>query len=474
MRKRLHADSVAPHAYFAEPEEATATLSLVTKSGLDDWLSRQDEDTRDWVRSSGFAAEEHSYLRLPGRQPIFVVGIGERVGKWSLSDLPRKLPPGVYRLSLELDDVTAAQVFLGWASGAYSFDRYRALSPACARLCWPAGADRSSILRAAEAVGLVRDLVTLPANDMGPEELTAVAQTISERYGASFRCVVGDDLLDANYPLIHAVGRASSRLPRLIDIQWGDPAAPKVTLVGKGVCFDAGGLDLKQPGQMLLMKKDMGGAAHVLALGQMIMDARLPVRLRVLVPAVENVVSANAVRPLDVIRARSGVSVEIGNTDAEGRLILADAITEACSDQPDLLIDFATLTGAATVALGQDLPALFTNDQALESALVAAGGRVEDPMWVLPLWAPYASKLKSKIADLGNIDLAQGAGGGAIVAGLFLQHFVQPHVPWAHLDVFGWNTEARPGRPQGGEAHGLLAAFDMLDTRFGASHSMLR
>jgi leucyl aminopeptidase len=300
---------------------------------------------------------------------------------------------------------------------------------------------------------------------MGPAELAQAAQDLAAEFDAAVEVIVGQDLLDRDYPAIHAVGRASPRAPRLIDLRWGNPEHPKVTIVGKGVCFDTGGLDLKPSSAMLIMKKDMGGAAHALALGRMIMMAGLPVRLRVLVPAVENVVSGDSFKPQDVLKTRKGLTVEVGNTDAEGRLILCDALAEADSEKPELLIDFATLTGAARVALGPDLPALMCNDDALANDLTEAGSAVDDPMWRLPLWAPYRKGLDSKVADINNVTTNGFA--GAITAGLFLQEFVSKGTPWAHLDTYAWNGSARPGRPEGGEALGLRAAYAVIAKRFG-------
>jgi leucyl aminopeptidase len=314
-------------------------------------------------------------------------------------------------------------------------------------------------------VFLARDLVNTPAGDMGPEELAAAAVQVAEKAGACHRVIVGDALLAENYPTIHAVGRASTRAPRLVDIVWGEPGAPKVTLVGKGVCFDSGGLDLKPASGMRLMKKDMGGAAIVLGLAQAIIDAKLGVRLRVLLPCVENSVSGNAMRPMDVIRTRKGLTVEIGNTDAEGRLILCDALAEAATEKPALLIDMATLTGAARVALGPELAALFCNDDALAHGLLEAAEAEADPMWRMPLWRPYRKMLDSKTADLNNV--SDGPHAGAITAALYLQEFVDPGIPWAHLDVMAWNPQSRPGRPEGAEATALRALYAHIAQRFG-------
>ncbi len=333
------------------------------------------------------------------------------------------------------------------------------------KLAWPTGANAGRVKRLAEATFLVRDLVNLPANDLGPAELETAAVAIAGRHGAKTRVVRGDELLKENYPAIHAVGRASARAPRLVDLTWGDPKHPKVTLVGKGVCFDSGGLDLKPSSNMLLMKKDMGGAAHVLGLAHAVMDAKLAVRLRVLVAAVENSVSGDAFRPLDVLSSRKGLTIEVGNTDAEGRLILCDALADACDETPELLLDFATLTGAARVALGTDLPALFCNDDALAEQILDAGTEARDPLWRLPLWSDYDRYLDSKVADLSNT--GSTGFGGAITAALFLQRFVTGGTPWAHVDLMAWNSDSRAGRPKGGEAMALRAFYGMLERRYG-------
>ncbi len=310
---------------------------------------------------------------------------------------------------------------------------------------------------------MARDLITTPSSDMGPAELAAAAQALAKQHKAKITVIVGDDLLKKNYPTIHAVGRASTRAPRLIDLTWGKESDPKVTLVGKGVCFDTGGLDLKAAGGMLNMKKDMAGAATVMAVAAMVMAAKLPVRLRLLVPAVENSVSGNAFRPLDVITTRQGITVEIGNTDAEGRLILCDALAEGASEKPSMMVDCATLTGAARVSLGTDLPALFCNDDALADGLLQTGVEIADPMWRMPLYRPYRRLIDSKVADINNVSTT--AFGGAIIAALYLQEFVPDDVPWAHLDMMAWNNSTRPGRPEGGEAQAARAIFATIEKR---------
>ena len=302
-------------------------------------------------------------------------------------------------------------------------------------------------------------------SDMGPDGLAAAAEDLARDHGAEITVVVGDDLLERNFPAVHAVGRAHDRAPRLIDLRWGDPAAPKVTLVGKGVCFDTGGLDIKSAAGMKLMKKDMGGGAHVLGVAKMVMAAALPVRLRVLVPAVENSIAGNAMRPGDIVATRKGLSIEINNTDAEGRVILADALTEAAAETPDLIVDFATLTGAARVALGTDLPALYCNDEALAADILGAAEASDDPLWRMPLWAGYEEKVDAKVGDVDNAP--EGGYGGSITAALFLQRFVADGVPWAHLDLMAWNLSTRAGRPEGGEAMGMRAVYQMLRNRYG-------
>jgi leucyl aminopeptidase len=450
--------------------EAAVIVPLLIEE-LPGWLAQQSPAIRRWVEVNGFRAEAQTSLRLPDETETLLVGLGETEDRWSFSGLPAALPEGDYRLACDLARDRASRLALGWALGSYRFTRYKAAERGLARLCWPASADRAEVERAALATFLVRDLINTPASDLGPAELADVASKLAREFKADLRVIVGDALLDENYGLVHAVGRASPREPRLIDLTWGDPTAPKLTLVGKGVCFDTGGLNLKGWAGMLYMKLDMGGAAHALGLARMVMQAGLPVRLRVLIPAVENSVAGNAVRPLDVVTARNGLTVEIANTDAEGRLILADALAEASSEKPAMILDFATLTSAAFVALGPDIPAMFANDDALAADLERSSRRTEDPLWRLPLWRDYAANLKGKVADITNVaDLNLGFTtlAGAIHAALFMDRFVDRDVPWAHFDIMAWNMRTRPGRPDGGEARGLLAAFDCVAERFGA------
>jgi leucyl aminopeptidase len=446
-------------------------IAALTEAALPAYAAGLTAAQRGWIAATGYQARPGRSLLVPGAEgglALVLHGIAETEPVWALAGLPHELPAGRYRLA---DDPMppfgpegATHLALGWTLGSYAFTKYRTPARAPAELVWPAGADRG-LVRALEAgITLARDLVNTPTEAMGPAELAAAATSLALRHGASIEITVGRDLLDRNYPLIHAVGRASLSEPRLIDLRWGDPAAPKLTLVGKGVCFDTGGLDLKTAGTMKLMKKDMGGAATVLGLADSIMASSLALRLRVLVPAVENAVAGNAFRPLDVFRSRRGLTVEIGNTDAEGRLVLADALAEASTERPALLIDLATLTGAARTALGPDLPALFANDDATAEALVAAGRDEADPLWRLPLWAPYRKLLDSKIADINNASDSSFA--GAITAALFLKEFVDPTVPWIHIDTYAWNPTARPGRPEGGEALALRALHRLIRARF--------
>lgn len=447
--------------------DTAVPITLVTADTLPAWLEDHPAH-RAWVQANRFRAKPGSFLLLPGEQGLARVLAAPADGAptWALAALPNTLPEGTYRLdsALPADEATAAA--LGWALASYAFIAYRKPRRMPATLLPPEGADMAEVQRLQAAVSLARDLINTPAEDMGPEHLAAAAQSLADRSGASLQVIRGDALLAENYPTIHAVGRASSRPPLLIDLRWGDEAAPKLTLVGKGVCFDTGGLDLKTAAGMLSMKKDMGGGAIVLALAQALIDANLPVRLRVLVPVVENAVAGNAIRPGDIVRTRSGKTVEIGNTDAEGRLILCDALWDAAREQPDLLIDVATLTGAARVALGGQLQALFTDDDAAAQALQQAGMDVGDPLWRLPLWKPYLKQLENGLADLKNVS-GGGPHGGAIYAALYLSQFVGGAKGWMHLDVCGSNDKALPGRPEGGEATGLRALYAYLRRRYG-------
>lgn len=459
--------------HLVEWEAGTIGLIPVKKSGLEAWLASQPEAGRAWVAANAFTADAGQTLTLPaasGDIAAILVGMAEDDDPWAFAALPAKLAPGTYAVTEALPPRQAGWAALSWALATYSFGRYKNRPERdWPRLVWPEHAEREWVVNTWRAITLVRDLINTPAADLGPAELATAVEVLAADHGATVKVIVGDGLIAENYPAIHAVGRAAAaqRQPRLVDLTWGDTDHPKVTLVGKGVCFDSGGLDLKSSGNMKLMKKDMGGAAHVLGLASMIMAAKLPVRLRVLIPAVENAVSADSMRPGDVLPTRKGLSVEIGNTDAEGRLILADALAEAAREKPELLIDMATLTGAARTALGTEIAALFCNDDALAGDITRAGDAWADPVWRLPLHRPYRRLLDSKIADLNNV--SDGAYAGAITAALFLAEFVGPGIPWVHFDIMAWNTASRPGRPDGGEAMALRALYAVIAQRFGTN-----
>ena len=454
-------------ALLAADDGAAATaLTLVTAAGFDAWLGSQGERTRSFVSAQGFKARPDAVALVPGEGPSewsALVGVASDRTPWCLATAAARLPAGRYRLAGPLGDAG-----LGWLLAQHRFTRYRPpVGNSGARVLLTS--DVSSIaaaVRLAVATALVRDLVDTPAADMGPAELADAVLAEARRFGARVDIITGEALLAANFPAVHAVGRAASRAPRLIDLRWGDPAHPRITLVGKGVTFDTGGLNLKSGAGMAAMKKDMGGAAHALALARLVMETQLPVNLRLIIPAVENSISADAMRPGDVLHSRAGKTIEVTNTDAEGRLILADALALAGEDRPDLIIDFATLTGAARVALGPQLPAFFANDETLAADFTTAAHASGDPLWRLPLWPGYRDMLKSNIADMVNS--AEGGFAGAITAALFLEAFIPAGQVWVHFDTFAWNPAARPGRPKGGEALGLRAAFALLEARYRA------
>ena len=453
--------------FAVDAAEPATTVTVVPAGDLDDVLGALDERARAWAQLNGFRAEPGQWVLLPaddGTLAGVLVGASDGDFMRAYGGLPGMLPLGAYTLNASTPADTVRQVALGWGFGAYRFDRYKSQKNRAPASLHIGGGDHREIHETVEATWLVRDLVNTPAEDMPPEALHEAARTLAEAYGAEFSAIVGDELIAENYPAIHAVGRASPHAPRLLDFRWGDSDHPKVTIVGKGVCFDTGGLDIKPAGGMLNMKKDMGGAAHALGLARMIMAAAMPVRLRVLIPAVENVIAGNSFKPLDVIRTRKGLSVEIGNTDAEGRVVLADALAEADSESPDIIVDFATLTGAARVALGADLPAFFCSDDDLAARTVSGSMAVEDPIWRLPLWSPYRKLISSTVADINNA--GEGGMGGAITAALFLRDFVSLGTPWMHLDTFAWNAFERPGRPKGGEALGMRAVYAALRDRY--------
>ncbi|MDQ0503582.1 leucyl aminopeptidase family protein [Xanthobacter agilis] len=455
---------------FAPASEQSLPVWCVRPADLDaaSDTSPLPAAARAFAASAGFKGEAGKLLPIPGAAGLvagamFGMAAPDSADPFACGALPGLLPPGTWRLEGACGD--AALSALAFALGTYRFTRYRKAPDRTVRLALPEGVDADDLTRQVEAITLTRDLVNTPANDLGPAELEDAARALAARHGAAFRSIVGDALLQENFPLIHAVGRAAVQPPRLIEITAGDPDAPKVTLVGKGVCFDTGGLDLKPSSAMLLMKKDMGGAANALGLAHLLLARGAKVRLKVLIPAVENSVSGAAFRPGDIFPSRKGLSVEIGNTDAEGRLVLADALALADEEAPDVLIDFATLTGAARVALGPQLPAAFTADDAFAAELAGAAAAQADPLWRLPLWQPYAGMLDSKIADTNNV--SSGAFAGAITAALFLNKFVGAAKTWLHLDLFAWNPSARPGRPEGGEAQTIRALDALLAARYG-------
>ena len=472
-------DALAPQDSAA----GSVPIWLLRDTEVASWRATQSGAVASWVDTNDFRGERHRMLLLPrpdGAVAGVLLGLGslpaiEALSPWALAGLPEKLPPGSYRFARDLPTVTADHAVLGWLLGSLpppplrSGPKSAAGAPRRARLCPPSSCVLEAVTREALALGWARDLINLPPNLLGPAELAEVAVAMGAESGAHTDVIVGDDLLVADYPMIHAVGRAAGRAaeraPRLIDLRWGDERHPKVTIVGKGVCFDSGGLDIKPGAAMALMKKDMGGAAVALGLARLLMARRAPIRLRVLVPAVENAVGGDAYRPGDVLRSRRGLTVEINNTDAEGRLVLADALWEACAENPALLLDFATLTGAARTALGPEVPALFSNDPQLLASAHRCGVETQDPAWPMPLWDSYDDELTSRVADLTNV--APSAFAGAVFGALFLRRFVAPTVPWAHFDLYAWNARERPGRPVGGEAQCLRLADRLIRERCG-------
>jgi leucyl aminopeptidase len=452
----------------ADKGQPATSLHLVDKAGYEAWLKAKPERVRSALAAQGFKGEGFQLAIVPGEKADWsaVLGVANvaELSPWCLAKAAEALPEGTYRV----EGQGPGPAVLGWLLGQYRFGRYKAeengKGPRLLLTDEPARIAEAALL--AEASFLVRDLVNLPAQDLGPAELQEAFERVAEEAGVK-PLVTSGNRLAADYPMIHAVGRAASkeRAPRLLELEWGNPKHPRVAIVGKGVCFDSGGLDIKPASGMRLMKKDMGGAAHALALALMIVKSRLPVRLHLLIPAVENAISGNAFRPGDILKSRKGLTVEIGNTDAEGRLILADAISKAVEGEPELLIDFATLTGAARVALGPDLPALFANDDTLAADLLAGGEAASDPVWRMPLWKAYNELFASDIADFSNASESPFA--GAVTAALFLQKFVPDTLPWAHFDTFAWRAAAKPGRPKGGDALGLRATWAALQARYG-------
>lgn len=450
-------------------QKKSIPILLFTQKTYFDWLKTQPAFLRNWVNSMQFDASIGTRCYIPtttGTLDSILFGLADAEDFWSIGQLPFLLPEKqTYHLSFSAFDTLPNQAMqhrfqLAWQLGAYQFSSYKKPTRRPAKLL----SMDASIHRLTQAIYFIRDLINTPTEHLGPSELAIVTEKLAKEFHATFKQTIGSALHKKNFPAIYMVGRASDDAPRLLDLSWGNKKHPKVTLVGKGVCFDSGGLDLKNASAMLLMKKDMGGAAHVLGLARLIMQAKLPIYLRVLIPAVENVVSGNAYRPGDVITMRSGKTVEIGNTDAEGRLVLADALTEAIDDSPDLLIDMATLTGAARIAVGTELASFFSNQQTLANTIMQYGEREKDPLWQLPLFSAYRDNLNSLIADINNAGNDSYA--GAIQAALFLKEFVPDTIPWLHFDIMAWNLRNRPGRPQGGEAMGVRALFAYLVERF--------
>jgi len=448
---------------FATDSASALPLYVLDRTQLAGWLAQQPAALAAWAQAQRFDAAPGSVLLLPGSEGLAgaVLGVGDREDAYAYAHAPFALPAGSRWQAQGLGDAEQALLQLGWGLGSYRFSRYRKPQRAAAELV---ATPPAAVTDLVQACLRVRDWVNTPTEDMGPEQLEAAAREIAAEHGAQIEVITGQALLQRNFPTIHAVGRASHRAPRLIELHWGDAAHPHLVLVGKGVCFDTGGLDLKPADGMRHMKKDMGGAAHALALAGLVMARQLPVRLTLLIPAVENAVGPDAFRPGEVITTRTGLTVEVDNTDAEGRLVLCDALAYASESKPALILDFATLTGAARIALGPDLPALFANDDAVAQAWIDAGDRTRDPVWRMPLWRPYLRYLTSHVADLAN---AGSRMAGAVTAALYLERFVPAGQAWAHLDVYAWNDSDRPGRPAGGEALALRSAWAMLEARFG-------
>jgi leucyl aminopeptidase len=454
---------------------SSVPLWLLYDDEIEAWRAARPPFIRSWLNEHNFKGEKHRVLMVPdanGALEMAVGGLGKRHGGlslWHAAGFAERLPPRRFHLAQQWTDAEATQLSLGFVYGSYRFERYRpSKAERAASLEPPPNADQNFVGSAAESLKMARDLINTPANDMGPAELAAAARQLADRHQADYQEWVGEELLAAKFPAIHAVGRASASAPRLIDIHWSPPGAaavPCLTLVGKGVCFDSGGLDIKPSSGMALMKKDMGGAAVALSLANMLMRAKISARLRVLVPAVENSIGGNAYRPGDVLSTRKGLTVEVGNTDAEGRLVLCDALALADAERPDLIIDFATLTGAARVALGPELPALFGSDETLVGEVARVAAIEHDPLWPMPLWMGYDDELGSKVADLNNV--AASGFAGAIVGALFLKRFVTETPHWLHIDLYGWNPKERPGRGVGAEAHAVRGVYRYLVQRYG-------
>ena len=456
--------------FINTPQGNTTPITPLTRSALKSFLASQDQKIQSWLKSIDFSAKAGQLAMIPGHDgklSRILFGIAPHEYIWSMAELPKILPPGTYFL----DDIAGLLqgknldlAIIGWGLGSYTFDQYKTHNSQHIELVFPPGVKKLTIENILDAIYLVRDLINTPAKDLGPKELAGNAADLAKNFSGDCSTIVGEELLYQGFPAIYAVGASSHRNPLLIDLTWGDIDAPKLTLIGKGVCFDTGGLNLKTAHNMKLMKKDMGGAAHALGLSMAIMKSNLPVRLRTLIPAVDNAVGPRSLKPLDVIKARNGITIEIGHTDAEGRVILADALTLASEEDPDLICDFATLTGAARIALGTDIPALFTNSEEWAQLLLAEGEAAADRLWRLPLWHGYNELLISPNADITNEP--KSPYGGAITASLFLERFIKKQIPWCHVDLMGWNSKQRPGRPEGGEAMGLRTFFNAFENYF--------
>jgi leucyl aminopeptidase len=437
---------------------------------LQPWLKKQSATAKNWISSHGFEAAAGSCMILPGNDgkiSAVLAGVDAELNLWSVAHLPAKIPAGIYHLEGSFKPEIATNLALGWALATYEFTRYKKSSKKFAQLSAPKNCDLELLRPMADAIFWARDLINTPANDMNPQSLAGEAVNWAKASKAKIKVLKGEELLRENFPMIHAVGRAAVIPPHLVDIKFERKGAPKITIVGKGVTFDSGGLDIKSAGGMKLMKKDMGGAANALALARLIIETGLNVQLRVLLPIVENAVAGNAMRPMDIIPTRKGVNVEIGNTDAEGRLILCDALFEADSEKPDLLIDCATLTGAARVALGTDIPVFFTNNDKLAGKLAALSESEYDPLWRLPLWKGYRPQLDTPNADLNNAP--DNGYAGAITAALYLQEFVVKTSSWIHVDMMAWNLQNKAGRPQGGEAMAIRALYKLIKENYDGS-----
>ena len=455
--------------FYQSNTNASIPLELMSKEKVDEYINSTLDNKTAWLLSSNRSIKAGNHYLIPnkeGKVDQVLAIVDSDISMWSVANLPWALPPGNYKLSSTIPPEIRQKISIGWGLGAYRFTNYKKNTDQCARLHMAEDIDQAAVFAIVNSTELVRNLINTPANDMMPENIAEAARSMASRYQAKFSELTGNELIEKNYPLIYSVGRASEHKPRLIKIEWGSDSNPLVCLVGKGVCFDSGGLNIKSATGMRLMKKDMGGAAHVLGLAQYIMQKNLPVRLHVSIPAVENAIANNAYRPGDVIISRSGKSVEIDNTDAEGRLVLADAITDICEQKPDLLVDFATLTGAARVALGTEVGVFFSKKDSTAHDLYASARAVEDDIWRLPIHKEYKHQLKSTIADLVNCSTS--GFGGAITAALFLESFVPSDCDWLHFDIMAYNNRKRPGRPKGGEAMGLRSLCHYLDQRYSA------